>query len=96
MIPGRLPVRNADTMVAAFDDAYVVFDPRCNEVHLIESLSAVVFDACDGASTADLVADIAEILDLDVGKAEQAVQNNLEEFTRKGLLVGTKAAERPP
>ncbi len=33
-------------MVASFDDAYVVFDPRCSEVHLIEALSAVIFDAC--------------------------------------------------
>lgn len=96
MLPPQLPTRNANTLVAAFDDAYVVFDPRCNEVHLIESLSAVVFDGCDGSSTAGLLDDIIEILGLDRAEAEQMVRDNLDEFNRKGLLVGTKAAERPP
>jgi len=96
MIPERLPQRNADTIVAAFDDAYVVFDPRCNEVHLIEALSAVVYDACDGSSAAELISDIHEILGIDQTQAEGVVQNHLDEFALKGLLAGTKAAERPP
>ena len=96
MLPPRLPARNADTLVAAFDDAFVVFDPRCNEVHLIETLSAVVFDGCDGSSTAGLLDDITEILGMERAEAEQMIRDNLDEFNRKGLLDGTKAAERPP
>ncbi len=95
-LPARLPHRNADTMVATFDDAYVVFDPRCNEVHLIEALSAVIFDACDGTETAALVADITEILGIAIGQAEQTIEKNLDEFGRKGLLVGMTAAGAPP
>ncbi len=96
MTPAQLPERNPDTLIASFDDAYVVFDPRCSEVHLIEALSAVVFDACDGSSTADLIADIAEILEIDTVRAERAVQTSLDEFARNGLLAGTTAGKRPP
>ena len=96
MIPERLPERNADTLVATFDDTYVVFDPRCKEVHLIEALNAVIFDACDGSLAAELVTDIHEILGIDRGLAEEAVRHHLDDFAGKGLLAGTQAAGRPP
>ncbi|MFT6290194.1 MAG: PqqD family protein of HPr-rel-A system [Ilumatobacter sp.] len=96
MMAAQLPDRNPDTLVASFDGAYVVFDPRCSEVHLIDSLSAVIFDACDGTSLSDLVADITEIFGIDVAQAEQAIESNLDEFARKGLLAGTYGATRPP
>lgn len=96
MIPEFLPRRNETTQIAAFDDAYVVFDPRCNEVHLIEALSAVVFDACDGTESATVVNDIVEVLGFTHDAAERVIVDNLAEFERKGLIAGTAAAERPP
>lgn len=91
-----LPERHPDPLIAEFDDAYVVFDPRCGEIHLIDALSAVVFNACDGSDRAALADDIASILGIDRAKAETAIDNNLTAFARAGLLVGTNPSIRPP
>ncbi len=92
----HLPHRNSDTLVAAFDDSFVVFDPRCGEVHLIEALSAVIFDACDGTPWADVAGDLVAVLGLDPPTADAAIANNVLEFERLGLLHGTAAIGRPP
>ncbi len=92
----RLPLRNPETLVAGFDDAYVVFDPRCGEVHLLGAMSAVVFDACDGSPRSELIEELTSELGIDELAAEAAVEKHLAEFERMGLLIETTAAERPP
>ncbi len=92
----RLPLRNPDTLVAVFDDAYVVFDPRCGEVHLLGAMSAVVFDACDGTPRSVLVDEITSILGVDEAAAVDTIDHQLTEFGRTGLLLGTSPMRRPP
>ncbi len=96
MTEDLLPLRNPDTLVAGFDDAYVIFDPRCSEVHLLGAMSAVVFDACDGSPRSELIEDITSVLGVDESVADAAIDQQLAEFERTGLLLGTTPEERPP
>ena len=96
MTDDSLPQRNPDTLVAGFDDAYVVFDPRCSQVHLLSGVSAVVFDACDGTPRSELVEDFTSTLDIDASSAGAVIDAQLAEFDRTGLLLGGTPAERPP
>jgi len=92
-----LPLRHADLEVAGFDDEFVVFDPRCSEVHVVSNVTAVVFDACDGKSSrADLIRDLVDVAGLGRSDATRAVDESLAALARRGLLVGTTPEGRPP
>lgn len=96
-LPTVLPRRHADVEVAEFDTEYVVFDPRCNEVHLITGLAAVVFDACDGVTpTAQLVEEIEELLQIPGDAVAREVVSALDQLRRIGILRGTAPTDRPP
>ncbi len=94
---GALPRRHAEVDVAAFDMAYVVFDPRCMQVHLVDGFGAVVFDACDGDTTRSaLLAEVCEVTGWDAPTAATEVDRALGQLITLGLLEGTAAQERPP
>ena len=92
-----LPRRNPDLEVSEFDGEFVVFDPRCMDVHLVSDVTAVVFDACDGTSSrTSLVDDLVELLDIDRSAADGMVSDSLVALERTGLLAGTASQLRPP
>lgn len=95
--PDLLPRRHADVDVAGFDTAFVVFDLRCLQVHLIDGFGAVVFDACDGETQrATLLAEVCEATRWDRPMAEAEVEAMLRQLVDLGLLEGTTPVERPP
>jgi hypothetical protein len=92
-----LPRRHDELEVAEFDGEFVVFDPRCMDVHLIGNLTAVVFDACDGRSRrSDLISDLVDVVGLDGAAAERAVTDSLDALAQRGLIAGTTPERRPP
>ena len=67
------------------------------QVHLIDALPAVVWDACDGSTlVADLAAEIASLTDISADAADTAVREALDQFASMGLLVGSTAVSLPP
>jgi hypothetical protein len=95
--PGLLPRRRGDVDVAGFDTAFVVFDPRCMQVHLIEGFGAVVFDACDGETQANTLLDeVCDVTGWDRPTADTEVEAALAQLVGLGLLEGTTPPERPP
>lgn len=96
-LPEVMPARHEALEVAEFETELVVFDPRSDQVHLLEGFSAVVFDACDGESLPDgLVADVVEVGGVDVDQAKGAVARTLVELGVLGLLAGTEPATSLP
>ena len=70
-----------------FDVDVVAFDTRRDQVHLIEGLAAIVFRACDGVTRRrDVVADVADILEMTTEEAERAVAEAIARLTDFGLL----------
>lgn len=96
-LPDVLPARHPDLEVAEFDTEYVIFDPRCSEVHLIEGVTAIVFDACDGSTPlADLVEEFSDVLGIDASVVRIQVAEALVALASVGALEGTTPTERPP
>src|SRR5690242_20475233 len=52
--------RSEDLLVEQIDGEAVVYDLESKEVHCLKPLAAVVFAHCDGTSTTDEIAHIAE------------------------------------
>ena len=95
--PTALPRHHHDIEVASFPEEFVVFDARCMQVHHIDGLPAVVFDACDGVTTSRSIADeIAEALGVTPEEARLGVEQSVQHFAALGLLEGSIAAQRPP
>jgi PqqD family protein of HPr-rel-A system len=96
-LPQVMPARNPAVEVAEFETELVVFDPRSDQVHLLEGLSAVVFDACDGESPpAALVADLVDVGGVDADQAQVLIARTLVELAVLGLLAGTEYEAPPP
>jgi hypothetical protein len=92
-----LPRRHGDIDVAGFDTAFVVFDPRCMQVHLIDGFGAVVFDACDGETPRKTLLDeVCDVTGWDRLKGEAEVEATLGQLMGLGLLEGTTSQGRPP
>ncbi len=92
-----MPHRHALLMIADFDDSFVVFDPRSKQVHLLEDVTAVVFDACDGATDhATLIADISAAFGQPLAVVDRQVATMLRSFAALGLLDGTEPEAEPP
>lgn len=96
-LPEVLPSRHPEIEVAEFETEYVIFDPRCSEVHLIAGLTAVVFDACDGSTiVVDLVEEFRETLGLEFEASRSQIAEALRVLSGIGALDGTTPADRPP
>jgi PqqD family protein of HPr-rel-A system len=96
-VPDLLPRRHADVEIAAFDTSFVVFDPRCMQVHLIDGFGAVVFDACDGNTSREmLTAEVGDATGWDPSTAATEVDAMLAQLVDLGLLEGTTPQDRPP
>ena len=96
-LPEVLPARHPDVEIAEFDTEFVVFDPRCNDVHRMVGLTAVVFDACDGVTTlASLVGEVASVLETSDQQALTLIEQALAEITRVGALQGSEPLKPPP
>lgn len=92
-----LPARNPDLEIAEFETEFVVFEPRCSEVHELGGLTAVVFDACDGATSIEaLAAEIASALMIGVDEAHAHVADSLVALAAADLLATGSGDERPP
>ena len=92
-----LPLRNQAVEVAKFDPDLVVFDPRCKQVHLLERVTAVVFEACDGITTRQqLLAAMAAAQEFSVQDADLRVRKALAKLARLGLLQDTEYQVQPP
>lgn len=92
-----LPARHPRLEVAGFEVECVVFDPLVNRVHHLRELAAVVFDACDGTTTtASLVDELCEVLEVEPAAAQAAIESALESLREAGLLVGSEPPPDPP
>jgi PqqD family protein of HPr-rel-A system len=92
-----MPARNSGLEIAEFGHEFVVFDPRCGQVHLLSELTAVVFDACDGHTpVAELCRELVEAGVAGPQAAEEMLVGVLEEFCALGLLEGTEWIPPPP
>ncbi|MFZ4718652.1 MAG: hypothetical protein ACOYMR_04470 [Ilumatobacteraceae bacterium] len=93
-----MPDPRADLHVASFDTEYVVWDPTCGLVHLLEGLHAVVFDACRSRIGRDELA--AELVAAGIDtpaaqhEAQQAVDAALDHL--RGLSMFADGGGRPP
>ena len=96
-LPDVMPVRHRDVEVAEFDTEFVVFDPGCNDVHRLVGVTAVVFDACDGVTSAvELVGELVAVLEMPDDEARLLVEQAIDELTRVGALHGSEASNPPP
>jgi hypothetical protein len=50
------PLRRSDLEVDVMSDGYVVFDQKADRVHYLNASSALIFELCDGTSTAEEIA----------------------------------------
>ncbi len=92
-----MPARHPELEVAEFDAELVVFDPRVNQVHLVEGLAAVLLASCDGATPrSEVVGDLVELLGLEAAAAAGEVDVTLATFAGLGLLEGTEPPVPPP
>lgn len=97
VVERMLPERKADLEIAEFATEFVVFEPRCSEVHQLGGLTAIVFDACDGSTTVDALAEeIAGALGIGVDEAAVHVDDSLVALARADLFVAESEADRPP
>ncbi|MEQ1699003.1 MAG: HPr-rel-A system PqqD family peptide chaperone [Ilumatobacteraceae bacterium] len=86
-----------DMPTAVFDDAYVVLDAVTAETHLLETTTAVVFDACDGVTTsAELIDDFVVGLGVEPATAVALIEESLASLSDLGLLRGTERQAPPP
>jgi hypothetical protein len=89
MIADVLPRRTDGLEVAEFGSELVVLDLRCRQVHLLDGATAVVFDACDGVTSAtELQQEFVKVLSLDPDAADLMVGVALDALRGSYLLTG--------
>lgn len=97
---GRLPRPSRAVLVEAFDDAFVVLDPRVDRVHHLTGLAAVVFDACAaGLRMTELLDELAQGgLDFEASGEDgaAAVGRVLDELWELGLVGDAAPSPEPP
>lgn len=96
-LPERWPLRHSDVEVAEFDTEFVVFDPRSRMAHHLVREHALVFESCDGRSSAELL--IRGLVEAGHGSAEEVaavLADALSDLSALGLLEGTEPPAPPP
>ena len=93
----RLPARRADLAERDVDGARLVYG-RAAGPHLLDPLSAELFDALDGTSpSAELVDDLADVLGCPIDEAARRLAALLEDLRARGLLDAFGRVDgRPP
>jgi hypothetical protein len=90
-LPEVLPARHPDLEVAEFETEFVVFDAANRMVHHLEGVQALVFDACDGMTSAESIG--GELAAAGLGGR---FADAFSELVALGLLEGTTPVEPPP
>ena len=83
------PRTRDDVVFRQLKDEWVVLDPVADRVHVLNLTAALVWTACDGATTPEQISQgIREAFegDLDPARIRSDVDAALEEFQREGLL----------
>jgi Coenzyme PQQ synthesis protein D (PqqD) len=84
------PTARSDLVFRALDDEWVLYDPRDEQLHVLNRVSAVIWLCCDGRGTvADIVDAVMAEFDGDVARSKVAddVSRTLEGFAKRGLFV---------
>jgi len=70
------------------DDEWVLFDPRTDQLHVLNLSAAVVWAHCDGATDIDGIAGalVEAFSNLPLAQARQDVDTALAGFREAGLL----------
>jgi PqqD family protein of HPr-rel-A system len=86
------PRTSREVLEARLDDETVLYDPRRQELFVLNSSAALVWSCCDGSATpAEIAADIAEVFQADPATVEQQVAQLVEDWRGRGLLDDPEA-----
>jgi len=86
-VPEVLPDRRPSVLVADFGTESVVWVKGKKVAHHLTGLSAVMFDACDGATrTDDLIDEVVEAIGCDRTEAAEAVAETWRTLVGVGLI----------
>ena len=83
------PKGRADVVFRQLDDEWVLFDPRSEQLHVLNLSAALVWTHCDGQIGADAIAEaVATAFEprVPTAQARRDVDDALERFRHAGLL----------
>jgi len=73
---------------AQLDGELAVYDPRSQEMLVLNQSAQAIWSCCDGTGTvAEIVADIVAVFEADAGAVNDQVRDVIAEWSRRGLLV---------
>ena len=78
-----------DLVFRRLDDEWVVYDPKSEQLHVLNASAAVVWLCCAGESKLDEIVDaVRDAFDgtVDRQTVELEVRNTVDSFAKKGLL----------
>lgn len=91
-----MPRRSAGVVSSPLADQVVVHDPRRGVVHLLNAAGAVVWDACDGQTTAAGLVDlISDVTGADPAAVAADVASHVTRLEREGLVGREEPAPEP-
>ena len=86
--------RRDDVVETEIDDDISLFDPRSQEVYVLNGTASDVWRLCDGDHTADeIVALLAAAYATDADVIRDEVAATIAEFAERGLLAPEQAAQ---
>ncbi len=83
------PKGRADVVFRPLDDSWVLFDPRAEQLHVLNLSAALVWEHLDGETTREGIAEaVGSAFDppITASQAMADVEAVLERFTESGLL----------
>ena len=92
-IPARPEARD-DVVFRTLADEWVLYDPKTNQVHVLNLSAALVWSSCDGKRTVpEIVQDVAASFPDKPSPDSVAddVVTAIQQFVQEGLLIGDGA-----
>ena len=87
--PGTAPHARDDVVLRAVADDWVLYDPRTQDLHVLNAMAAAVWACCDGSLDVDAIArEVAGHLDgaPSLEAVAEDVATVLEQFRKDDLL----------
>jgi hypothetical protein len=94
-MPAMKPKARDDLAVVEIEGEAIIYDDRNGQLHHLNPTATILFNLCDGKSTAkEFAVDIAEVYGLPLRDVERQVRALIREFRQAGLLDSNHSKRR--